>query len=69
MSSRKRRTASVWPAQDLLDEVVQDEPVAARERLDETVGVVGVAQGQSRELEPGGPALGAGAERRACVLG
>ena len=54
------------PVQDLLDEVVKDEPVAPGEGVDETadvawcVGVAGVGAGrQCSELQPGSPALSA----------
>ncbi len=50
--------------QDLLDEIVQDEPVAPGERLDEIGDVVGrpgrmTSHREGSQLESGGPALGA----------
>ena len=56
-------------AQHLLDEVVEDEPVAAGEVLDEGGRVVDAAQRQAGELEPGDPALGAGLEGGDLVVG
>ncbi len=54
------------PVQNLLDEVVEDEPMAARERLDEPsdivgpVGSAGMGAGRQRgQLQPGRPPLGA----------
>ena len=52
------------PVQDLLDEVVEDEPVAAREGLDEPGDVGGTgSRRQRRQLQPGRPPLGARLER------
>lgn len=57
--------------QHLLDEVVQDEPVAAGERFDEVLDrascavpatVAVPAHGQSGELQASGPSFGAGFE-------
>ena len=45
-------------AQDLLEEVVADEPVASTEAPDEVVGVRAAGQRQRGEVERGRPALG-----------
>ena len=54
--------------QDLLDQVVQDEAVAAGEGADEAGGALAGTraslQGDGRHLQPGDPAFGAGLERR-----
>ena len=47
----------------LVDEVVEDEAVAAGERLDEPVRVTRARRGEGRELQPGRPALGPLLER------
>ena len=54
-------------AQDLLHEVVEDEPVAAGEGIHELRGVLDPPQRQAGELEPGDPPLGARLE--GCHLG
>ena len=57
------------PVQHLLDEVVEDEPMASGERLDEPgdvapVGGAGTGPGRQRgQLQPGRPPLGARLER------
>ena len=58
------------PVQDLLDEVVEDEPMASGESLDEpgdvsgAVGRAGMGPGRQRgQLQPGRPPLGARLER------
>ncbi len=58
------------PVQDLLDEVVEDEPMASGEGLDEpgdvsgAVGRAGMGPGRQRgQLQPGRPPLGARLER------
>ena len=53
------------PVEDLFDEIVQDEAVAAGERLDEAgdLAVAAVAGGERRQLEAHRPPLGAGLER------
>ena len=58
------------PAQNLLDEVVEDEPMASREGLDEPsdvsrpVGGAGMGPGRQRgQLQPSRPPLGARLER------
>ena len=64
--SRKSRTAGRLPGQDLVGQVVDDEPVAAGERLDEASDLAALrdaAQGQRGELKAGDPALGALLER------
>ena len=69
VSSRNARTSSGCRVQNLLDEVVEDEPVAAGERLDEPrdvppVGGAGMGPGRQRgQLQPGRPPLGARLER------
>ena len=56
--SRKSRTSSGWRCSDLLDEVVDDVAVVAREAVDEAGDVVAPLQRQGGELERGDPALG-----------
>ena len=46
------------PAEDLLGEVVPDEPVAPAEAVHEVVGVRSVGEGERGEVEGRGPALG-----------
>ena len=59
MRSRKSRTRGL-PGQHLVGQVVDDEPVAAGERLDEAGDLVPVgdaAQGEGGELQAGDPTL------------
>ena len=66
MRSRKSRTCGGLPGEHLVGEVVDDEPVAAGERLDEAGDLAALrdaAQGERGELEAGDPALGALVER------
>ena len=51
--------------QDLFDEVVDDEPVVAGEVGEELADVGSVPQRQGRQLQCGGPALGAAPRERA----
>ena len=55
------------PTEDLVGEVVDDEPVVASEPGDEACPVVAVAQREGRQLEGGDPSLRAGLER--CEVG
>ena len=52
------------PLQDLLEQVVQHEAVAAGERADEPGRVGDPLDGDGRHLQAGDPALGAGVQRR-----
>ena len=56
--TRNARRSSSSPAEDLVGEVVEDEALAAPERLDERGGVRPVAERDRRQLEAGDPALG-----------
>ena len=57
-SRMKSRSLSGMPAEDLLGEVVPDEPVAPAEAVHEVVGVRSVGEGERGEVEGRGPALG-----------
>ena len=57
VSSRNRRTALGLALQDLLDEVVDDVAVVARELLDEPADVVATLQREGGELQGGDPAF------------
>ena len=54
---------------DLLDEVLRDHPVAAGQRRDGAIDVVGVLQRDARQLQPGGPAVGTVDQRRDLLVG
>ena len=56
--TRNERRSVVDPAEDLVGEVVEHEPLAAAERLDQRAGIGPVAQRDRRQLEARDPALG-----------
>ena len=62
MSSRKRADGLGLADEHLLDEVVDDVPIVAREAGDEPGGVLASLQREGRELQGGDPALGASLE-------
>ena len=64
VSSRNVRSSVGLALQHLLGQVVQHEPVASGELLDEAGDVVTSLQRQGRQLKSGRPALGAFAESR-----